>query len=117
MKYIITIFLAFISVHINAQYNPYDIREAIAESIEKLNTDTENAFRVFNKEISDGEFSIPISVYYPPAGGFLHLPSGWLFAKNFHRKFSITLSPSRLPPCGWLTGFTNSPVRDLHPLK
>lgn len=65
MKYKITILLAFVSLHIKAQYNPYDIRESIAASIEKLNTLPGNVFRVVNKEISGGEFSIPIRVYYP----------------------------------------------------
>ena len=65
MKNIITILLTLVSLHIKAQYNPYNIRESIAESIEKLNTLPGNVFRVVNKEISGGEFSIPIRVYYP----------------------------------------------------
>lgn len=65
MKYIITLFLALVTVNIKAQNNPYDIREAIAGSIETLNTQPGNVFRVLNKEISSGNFSIPIRVYYP----------------------------------------------------
>lgn len=64
MKYLITILLALFTVTIKAQ-NPYDIREAIAGSIETLNTEPENVFRVLNKEVSSGEFSIPVRVYYP----------------------------------------------------
>lgn len=65
MKYIITLLLALVTVNIKAQNNPYDIREAIAESIETLNTQPGNVFRVLNKEISAGDFSIPVRVYYP----------------------------------------------------
>ncbi|MEQ9297052.1 MAG: alpha/beta hydrolase [Cyclobacteriaceae bacterium] len=66
MKYIIIIvLLALVIFNIRAQPNPYDIRESIAESCETINTAPANVFRILNKEISSGDFTIPIRVYYP----------------------------------------------------
>lgn len=66
MKYIMIVVLLTLAIaNIRAQPSPYDIRESIAESSETINTTPVNIFRVLNKEISSGDFTIPIRVYYP----------------------------------------------------
>jgi acetyl esterase/lipase len=105
MKTIILILFIAISININAQPNPYDIREAITKGVEKLNVEPEDVHKIINKEISGGDFSIPLRIYYPSNKDSLpilyHIHGGAWIAGNLDTHDNI---------CRHLANETNSIV-------
>jgi acetyl esterase len=65
MKLILIIpFLLFTTI-LSAQSKAFEIRERIADGVENLNIEPKQVHKIVNKEISGGDFSVKVRLYYP----------------------------------------------------